>query len=110
LAAFYKEKYPNVLAQDGSAVSEAGATLVSIYRQNIFPKMKITWGTYPNNLGHMNFPGCFRCHGTLHSSADSSVMIPQDCNTCHNLLSMGEANPKILQDLGLQGSPQPAAK
>jgi hypothetical protein len=28
-------------------------------------------------------------------------MVPQDCNVCHNLLSMGEANPKILTDLGL---------
>ncbi len=110
LEAFYREKYPSILAKDGSEVSQAAASLVSIYHQNIFPKMKITWGTYPNNLGHMNFPGCFRCHGTLHEASNPSVMVPQDCNTCHNLLSMGEANPKILQDLGLAASAQSATK
>jgi nitrate/TMAO reductase-like tetraheme cytochrome c subunit len=101
LEAFYKEKYPNIFSQDHDSIAKAAASLVSIYDQNVFPKMKVTWGTYPNNLGHMNFPGCFRCHGTLHASNDPSQMVPQDCSTCHNILAMGEPNPKILQDLGL---------
>ena len=32
--------------------------------------MKVTWGTYPNNIGHNNFPGCFRCHDGNHTSKD----------------------------------------
>jgi nitrate/TMAO reductase-like tetraheme cytochrome c subunit len=110
LTAFYEQKYPQVLAQDRQAISSAAASLVSIYRQNVFPKMKVTWGTYPNNLGHMNFPGCFRCHGTLHAATDPSQTVPQDCSTCHNILSMGESNPKILTELGLAGASQSAAK
>ena len=27
--------------------------------------------------------------------------ITQDCNACHNLLAMDEANPKVLTDLGI---------
>ena len=27
--------------------------------------------------------------------------ITQDCNACHNLLAMDEANPKVLTDLGV---------
>jgi hypothetical protein len=62
--------------------------------------MKVTWGTYPNNLGHSDFTGCFRCHDDAHSSPDGKK-ITQDCNTCHRLLAMEEAAPKILTDLGL---------
>ncbi len=28
--------------------------------------MKVTWGTHPNNIGHMAYPGCFRCHDGDH--------------------------------------------
>jgi hypothetical protein len=42
--------------------------LVAIYNRNVFPDLKVTWGTYPNNLGHTDFPGCFRCHDGSHSS------------------------------------------
>jgi hypothetical protein len=63
--------------------------------------MKVTWGTYPNNIGHEDFLGCFRCHDGLHQSKDGR-MIAQDCTTCHNILAMEETNPKVLADLGLQ--------
>ena len=101
LTQFYSQKYPQVFAQRRAEVSQAVKGLIAIYDENVFPKMKVTWGTYPNNLGHMNFPGCFRCHGALHEASDPSKMIPQNCDLCHNILSMGEANPKILTDLGL---------
>jgi len=106
LVKYYSQEFPEVFSQHRAEVSKAAKALVAIYDQNVFPKMNVNWGTYPNNLGHMNFPGCFRCHGTLHAANDPSKMVPQDCNVCHNLLSMGEANPKILTDLGLgEGSP-----
>jgi len=62
--------------------------------------MKINLGTYPNHIGHTDFTGCFRCHDDAHKSAAGKT-IPQDCNTCHQLLAMDEAEPKILTDLGL---------
>ncbi len=108
LIAFYTQKYPQVIAQQRADVSRAVKGLVAVYQQNVFPKMNVNWGTYPNNLGHMNFPGCFRCHGALHAANDPNKMVPQDCNVCHNLLSMGEANPKILTDLGLAGPSTPS--
>ena len=61
--------------------------------------MKVTWGTYPSNLGHMDSPGCFRCHDGDHVSADGRS-IPNDCSTCHDLLAVDEKDPKILSDLG----------
>jgi hypothetical protein len=60
------------------------ATL-SIFQRNVFPEMRVTWGTYPIHIGHTDFPGCFRCHDEAHSSEDGTS-ITQDCNTCHQLL------------------------
>jgi hypothetical protein len=108
LVNYYRENYPQVFSEHRPEVSKAVKGLVAIYQQNVFPKMNVNWGTYPDNLGHMNFPGCFRCHGTLHSASDPDKMIPQDCNTCHNLLSMGEANPQILTDLGMNADTGPS--
>jgi hypothetical protein len=48
----------------------------------VFPQMNVTWGTYPNHIGHMDAPGCFRCHDDLHKTKDGRV-IKQDCTLCH---------------------------
>ena len=60
--------------------------------------MKVTWGSYPNHLGHTDSPGCFRCHDEQHATADGET-ITQDCFTCHNPLAMDEENPAVLKDL-----------
>ena len=52
--------------------------------------MNVTWGKYPINIGHTDFPGCFRCHDGSHNAKDGDS-ITQDCNACHNLLAMDEA-------------------
>jgi hypothetical protein len=95
----------NYKTTDPAVVARAARAVVAIYDRNIFPNMHITWGSYPNNLGHMDFPGCFRCHDGSHTSADGRT-IPNDCDTCHKTLAMDEANPKILTDLGLT-APRP---
>ena len=56
----------------------------TIYRRNVFPEMKVSFGTYPNNIGHVDFPGCFRCHDDNHTSRDGKK-IAQDCDTCHEI-------------------------
>jgi len=63
--------------------------------------MKVTWGTYANNIGHNDFPGCFRCHDSEHKTPDGKRAIEQDCNSCHVMLAMEEKKPKVLKDLGL---------
>jgi hypothetical protein len=96
---FYRSKYPQVYEGGAATVRSAIKAVQAIYLNNVFPEMKITWGTYPNNLGHMDFPGCFRCHDGDHVSKDGRS-IPNDCNTCHDLLAVDEKNPKVLSDLG----------
>jgi hypothetical protein len=46
--------------------------------------MNVTWGTYRNNIGHVDTPGCFRCHDDNHKAADGAV-ITQDCELCHTI-------------------------
>ena len=58
------------------------AAVQDIYGSNVFPAMKVKWGTYPNNIGHTFFNGCFRCHDDNHKAKDGTV-IKQDCETCH---------------------------
>ena len=97
---FYKQKYPAVYSQNPSAVTESGKEVLAVWERNIFPDMNVTWGKYPVNIGHTDFPGCFRCHDGSHSSADGKA-VTQDCSACHSVLAVEEAAPKILQDLGM---------
>ena len=101
LEAFYRSGNPSVLATKSDLVKRAGQELATLYSQNVFPAMKVTWGTHPNHIGHMSYPGCFRCHDGDHNAKDGTA-ITQDCAACHNLLAVDEAKPKVLSDLGIQ--------
>ena len=100
LSTFYLQKYPDAAAKQGAAIQAAGQTLAAIYHRNVFPDLKVTWGTYPNNLGHTDDPGCFRCHDASHMTPDNKT-IAQDCNACHQPVAMDEASPDILKTLEL---------
>jgi len=101
LAGVYQQSDQAVSSQRSRDISEAGAEIAAIYNRNAFPDLKVTWGTYPDNLGHTDFPGCFRCHDGSHSTADKKMTITQDCSTCHEPLAIEEAAPGILKTLGL---------
>jgi hypothetical protein len=98
---FYRTNYPEVYNKRRALVEQAAENTANIYLRNTFPDMKMTWGVHPNNIGHNDFPGCFRCHDGSHTSKDGQT-ITNDCSMCHSLLAVQEENPKILTDLGLQ--------
>jgi formate-dependent nitrite reductase cytochrome c552 subunit len=99
--AFYKANYPTVYQTRRALVQQSGDEVAAIYMRNIFPEMRVNWGVHPNNLGHNDSPGCFRCHDGSHTSADGQT-ITNDCSACHQILAAGEENPKVLSDLGLK--------
>jgi hypothetical protein len=101
LNAFYRTKYPSVYDSRRALVQQAATSIGEIYLRNIFPEMKMTWGVHPNNIGHTDSLGCFRCHDGSHASGDGKV-IANDCDTCHSILAMDEEKPKILTDLGMK--------
>jgi nitrate/TMAO reductase-like tetraheme cytochrome c subunit len=101
VTSYYRGTYPDIYNTKRALVEQSAENVASIYMQNIFPDMKVTWGVHPNNLGHNDFPGCFRCHDGSHTSADGQT-ISNDCSACHNLLAVQEENPKVLTDLGMK--------
>jgi hypothetical protein len=98
---FYRQSYPDVYSKRRDEIAKAGAALAGIHEQNVFSDLKVAWGTYPNNLGHMDTPGCFRCHDGDHTSPDKRI-IPNDCATCHQLPALDETSPAVLKSLGFE--------
>ncbi len=84
LVEFYQKQYPQVWQERQDAVVRAIAATQTLYARNVFPSMRIDFGTYVNNIGHMDAPGCFRCHDGEHKTPDGRV-IPQDCDLCHEI-------------------------
>lgn len=108
----YAARHPDVQIPE-KTLAASGQTLGKLYRRNIFPNMKVAWGTYPNHLGHPEdtsiHKGCFRCHDDEHQSEGGEV-ISQDCDLCHELLHMGEPLedlPDLLQPLRPETRPTP---
>jgi hypothetical protein len=101
LTTFYRSQYPAVWNSQRTQVQTSANTLVKIYAENVFPSMNVRWGTHPNNIGHTDSAGCFRCHDGNHTSK-SGVTITNDCSVCHNLVVSNEAHPKLLSDLGMR--------
>jgi len=101
LTEWYTQNYPELVAQKKELLTRSIEGVRNAYRQNVFPNMKITWGTYVNHIGHgEDFDiGCFRCHDDSHTSEDGQT-ISGDCNLCHSLLAENEKDPKILKTLG----------
>jgi hypothetical protein len=74
-------------AREGIALPAGTIEAVQqLARQQSFPAMEVSWKVYPENHGHLEFAGCFRCHGAPLAS-DDGRRIRADCNLCHVLLS-----------------------
>jgi hypothetical protein len=85
IATTLSEQYPN-----DSRIRPAISAVQQIYTNNFFPAMKASWKVYPDNIGHKDWPGCFRCHDGLHKTPDGKRSIKaNDCNACHTILAQG---------------------
>jgi len=94
------QKCSDAAVKRGAAIQAAGQALAAIYQRNVFPDLKVAWGTYRNNLGHTDDPGCLHFHDEAHLAADKKT-ITQDCSTCHQAVAMDEPSPDILKTLEL---------
>ena len=85
IATTLSQLYPNDLR-----IRSAIGAVQQIYTNNFFPEMKASWKDYPDNIGHKDWPGCFRCHDGLHKSGDGKHSIKADnCDACHTILAQG---------------------
>ncbi len=80
---FYSVYYPSA---DTGAINRSIRFVQEIYRNNYFPSMNVSWKKYPNNIGHMYYSGCFRCHDGEHYDQEGNVL-SKDCNLCHTIIA-----------------------
>ena len=85
LRAFYAKNYASIASTQAAKIDQMVGAAQRLYGRNVFPAMKVTWGTHPNQLGHTDGPGCFRCHDEQHKTSDGKV-IGQDCALCHEMI------------------------
>ena len=82
IATRLREHFKATPSADAKLIERAIAGTQDVWARNVFPAMKVTWGTYPNHISHVDSPGCFRCHDDEHKTADGRL-ITQDCELCH---------------------------
>jgi nitrate/TMAO reductase-like tetraheme cytochrome c subunit len=86
---FYRKEYPEIFERKNADLIRSILKVQEIYKKTVFPEMKAMWSAYPDNIGHRDAPGCFRCHNDLMESA-SEGSIFTDCTRCHLILAQGE--------------------
>ncbi len=96
---FYRTTHPDVLANKNEQVQAAIKQVQKIYSRNYFPEMHVSWRKFNDNIGHMYYPGCFRCHDGKHVSAEGKVL-SRDCNVCHTILAQQTEKDKLRMSLG----------
>jgi len=85
LEEFYQKNYPAVWSEQRVDVEKLIEVGHGILRTTSFPEMKVSWRTYPDNIGHKIFPGCFRCHEGRHVD-ELGKALSHECGTCHEFL------------------------
>ena len=88
IADFVRAKYTD--AALAPEVPGAIAEIQKAFAETIFPERKADWRVYPNNIGHKDWPGCFRCHDDKHKTSLGQAVRSSDCNSCHTLLAQGK--------------------
>ena len=56
----------------------------SILLNTSFEAKGITWKSFPSHTGHLDNPGCFRCHDGKHLN-EKGESIRLQCTLCHDL-------------------------
>ncbi len=96
---FYRTNYRDLHAQKAELIKGSVTELQRIFQNYFFPEMKTNWQTHPDNAGHLNSQGCFRCHDGQHVSKTGKV-ITNDCNVCHTVIYDSIAPPELNTQTG----------
>lgn len=86
-------------------IKTAVQTLKDIYDQTVFHDQQIDWTTHPSNVGHINSPGCFRCHDGKHLD-DKQQAIRMECNLCHSV-PVVKGQDDFLTNIEISTGPEP---
>jgi nitrate/TMAO reductase-like tetraheme cytochrome c subunit len=101
---YYRENYPDYYAANTDKITSAINLLTQLYSENTYPDQKLDWETHPDNIGHRDSAGCFRCHDGKHFDKQG-VAIRLECNLCHSIpqiVKPGEIEPMLPLTTGLE--------
>jgi nitrate/TMAO reductase-like tetraheme cytochrome c subunit len=83
---YYQTNYPDLAKTKQDTIARVVSEVQKIFSRNYFPEMHVSWKKFPDNIGHMYYPGCFRCHDGKHVSPEGTVL-SRNCNVCHTILA-----------------------
>jgi hypothetical protein len=86
---FYETNYQDVFNEKKDLIEKAVNGIQTEFKKNVFPEMNVKWSAYQNNIGHLEFVGCFRCHNDRHIERTNGRVISRDCNLCHSIVAQG---------------------
>ncbi|MBI3914831.1 MAG: NapC/NirT family cytochrome c [Chloroflexi bacterium] len=92
LEGFYQKEYAAYYEKNSTLVRAGLNVLKRIYRDLVYPTQDLSWTTHPDNIGHKDWSGCFRCHDGKHFTPDNQSAIRLECNVCHTLPEVSKAN------------------
>ena len=105
LDSYYQTTFPDFYATGQQEVTTAITELQNIYKTSVFQDQEVNWATHPNNVGHINSPGCFRCHDGKHlDEKDQAIRL--ECNLCHSIpVVVGTED--FVADIEISRGPEP---
>jgi mono/diheme cytochrome c family protein len=105
LHGYYQVYYADFYAENEALVDQAIQALKEAYASSVFPEQNSDWTSHPNNIGHKDSPGCFRCHDGQHLNAKDEA-IRLECNLCHSVPVVAGPN-DFVADLEISRGPEP---
>ena len=77
-----KVRYPDNWERSRELLEERQEIMVGLLQRNHFAAADISWRSFPDNSGHRNSPGCFRCHNGRHQTS-AGDLLSVNCTQCH---------------------------
>ena len=104
---YYQTVYPDYYAENKSKIDEAVSVLQDAYGDSVHPEQKSDWSSHPNNIGHKDSPGCFRCHDGKHLDEEERA-IRLECNLCHSIPVVAGSN-DFISTIEISRGPEPSS-
>lgn len=105
LDAYYQSEFPDFYSENSPKITDAIAEIQQIYINSVYLEQKVDWESHPNNVGHVNSPGCFRCHDGKHLDADQQA-IRLECNLCHSVPVVADQQ-DFIANIEISRGPEP---
>jgi hypothetical protein len=105
LEGYYQVAYPEYYASNQASIQTAVNVLQDIYAQSVYIDQKSDWNTHPNNIGHKDSPGCFRCHDGKHLDSQQQA-VRLECNLCHSIPAVSDVR-KLVTEIEINRGLEP---